>query len=175
MSFLKKLGETAKNTASSIGAKSANLVETGKLKMAKNQHEGKIEGKIKEIGQIVFAAHKEGVEPDPEKLQEKFNEIAELEAQIKEIEAQLEQLKESDEPDPAPTPAPSESPTAAEEESEEAAAPPPAQDETIPEATETTEAVATSPEEAAAPKFCANCGNPLTPGAKFCSGCGQGV
>ncbi|MDX9871097.1 MAG: zinc-ribbon domain-containing protein [Clostridia bacterium] len=95
MSFFKKLGETAMNTASTIGSKSANLVETGKLKLAKNQLEGKIDDKKLEIGDLVYAAYKAGSEPDNGLLQNKFNEIEELESQIRDIEAQLEQPKEN--------------------------------------------------------------------------------
>ena len=180
MSFFKKLGETAKNTASTIGAKSANLVEISKLKMAKNQHEGKINEKIAEIGRLVYAAHKEGVELDQEKLQEKYSEIVGLEAQIKEIESQMEQLREDTE--------------AASKTAEEDTAQEPSQDTTDVEEkleaeTAETETVESGAEETADPietteataepatvkKFCTNCGSQLGEGAKFCSGCGQPV
>ena len=94
MSFLKKLGESAKNTASTISSKSANLVETGKLKLAKNQLEGKINDKKQEIGDLIYTAYKGGIAPDNEQLQGKFNEVEGFEDQIREIEAQLEPPKE---------------------------------------------------------------------------------
>lgn len=190
-SFFKKLGETAKNTASTIGAKSANLMETGKLKLAKNQHEGKIEDKITEIGQLVYTAHKEGVELEQEKLDEKFNEIAELEVQIKEIEDQIEQLKEADETPAPAAPEATEQDQAApadEEGSETAPVPPSDSEATAPEAFETAEtaepaevadpvdpaeAEVVAEQPAAASKFCTNCGTSLVAGAKFCSSCGQ--
>jgi hypothetical protein len=110
MSFLKKLGESAKSTASTIGAKSANLVETGKLKLAKSQLESKIDNKKQEIGDIVYTAYKEGAEPDREQLQAKFDEIAGFEGQIMEIEVQLAQPKEAAAPEAQPREAASPAP-----------------------------------------------------------------
>jgi len=166
MSFLKKLGETAKNTASTIGSKSANLVETGKLKLAKSQLESKISDKKLEIGSLVYAAYKAGVDPDSEQLQAKFQEIEGLEEQIKEIEAQLEQPKESAAPPAPPSAQPATPPpfnaappsTPPPFPQEPPAAPPP-----MPAA------------EAPTAKFCSDCGTALEGGAKFCSNCGKAV
>lgn len=148
MSFLKKLGESAKNTASTISSKSANLVETGKLKLAKNQLEGRINDKKQEIGDLIYAAYKGGIAPDNEQLQGKFDEVEGLEGQIREIEAQLEQPKEAA-PPTSPPPSP---PSFA------ASAPPP-----FPQAGTDTPPAA---------KFCVNCGTGLA-GAKFCPNCGK--
>lgn len=146
-SFFKKLGEQAKNTASTIGTKSANLVETGKLKLAKNQLEGKINDKKQEIGDFVYGAYKAGSEPDGIQLKAKFEEIDALAAQISDIDAQL--AKESAAPPPA------------------AAEPAPAVPETAPAAPEA--AAAAAP----AAKFCPNCGAGLESEAKFCANCGK--
>lgn len=96
MSFFRKLGETALNTANTIGAKSADLVELGKLKLAKTQLEGKIEDSKIAIGHIIYEAYKNGTEPDNEALQTKFNEITDMENQIKGIDEKIEQDKVKD-------------------------------------------------------------------------------
>ncbi len=64
MSFFKKLGETALNTATTIGNKSAEMVEIGKLKFNKTQLEGKIKDKKTEIGDAVYTAYIAGQEPE---------------------------------------------------------------------------------------------------------------
>ncbi|MGI6677498.1 MAG: zinc ribbon domain-containing protein [Dehalobacterium sp.] len=89
MSFFKKLGETVKDTASSIGNKSADLVETGKLKLQKNQLEGDITAKKAAIGELVYFAYKQNVSPNEEDLVKFFAEITELENQILVIEDKL--------------------------------------------------------------------------------------
>jgi len=158
MSFLKKLGESAMNTASTIGTKSANLVETGKLKLAKSQLEGKINDKKLEIGAIIYAAYKAGTESDSEQLRAKFSEIEGLEEQIREIDVQLEQPKEGAAPPPPPATPPSAPPPFA---SAPSAAPPPFPQE--------------PPAAPPAAKFCANCGASLESAAKFCPNCGKAV
>lgn len=157
MSFLKKLGESAMNTASSIGTKSANLVETGKLKLAKSQLEGKINDKKLEIGNLIYTAYKGGVDPDNEQLQVKFNEVEGLEGQISEIDAQLEQPKETVAPAPPSAPPPFAASPAPE--------PPP-----FPQA-----AVEVPPMATPASKFCPNCGTSLDGASKFCPNCGKAV
>jgi|GEM_PF-2377404 len=93
MSFFKKIGQTALNTATTIGAKSADLMETGKLKLAKSQLEGKIKDIKTDIGHVMYEAYKNGVEPDSAVLQAKISEINEIEDQIKSINEKLEQDK----------------------------------------------------------------------------------
>jgi len=85
MSLLDKIKSTTKDTASTIGAKSAELVETGKMKFNKAQLESEIKGKKKEIGDLVYKAHKMGAEVDAEKLTKIFTEISELENEIEEL------------------------------------------------------------------------------------------
>lgn len=89
MSFLKKLGETVKDTASSVSAKSIDLMETGKLKMKKSQLEGGVKDKKIEIGELVYQAHKQEVTPDEFALNGIFEEIKELENQISVVEEKL--------------------------------------------------------------------------------------
>jgi hypothetical protein len=94
MSFLKKLGETAKSTASAIGTKSVELVNTGKLMVEKNNLKGKVNNKYTDIGSMSYVAYKEGIEPDQEKIVTIFREIDELEAQIAEVERKIKEEKE---------------------------------------------------------------------------------
>ncbi len=89
MSFLKKLGETVKDTASSVSAKSIDLMETGKLKMKKSQLEGGVKDKKVEIGGLVYQAYKQEVTPDESVLNGIFEEIKELEDQISAVEEKL--------------------------------------------------------------------------------------
>lgn len=89
MSFLKKLGETMKETASSIGSKSMDMVETGKLKLQKGQLEGDMKDKKTEIGHLIYLAQKENGVPDSEALRKLFAEVGELENQILSIDEKL--------------------------------------------------------------------------------------
>lgn len=107
MSFFRKLGETALNTANTIGAKSADLVELGKLKLAKSQLEGKIEDSKIAIGHIIYEAYKNGTEPASDALQTRFNEITDMENQIKSIDDKIEQDRVRDN---APVSAPAQEP-----------------------------------------------------------------
>ena len=85
MSLLDKIKSTTKETASNIGAKSAELVETGKMKFNKAQLESEIKSKKREIGDLVYAAHKMDAEVDAEKLTLIFTEIDGLENEIEEL------------------------------------------------------------------------------------------
>ncbi|MBK5251865.1 MAG: hypothetical protein JJE29_04450 [Peptostreptococcaceae bacterium] len=85
MSLLDKIKSTTKETASTIGAKSAELVETGKMKFNMAQLESEIKTKKKEIGDLVYAAHKMDEEVDAEKLTRIFYEIEEMENKIEEL------------------------------------------------------------------------------------------
>jgi hypothetical protein len=64
MDFFKKLSETVMDTASTISAKSTDMVEIGKLKLQRNQLENAIKDKKTEIGNIVYQAHKQNIQPD---------------------------------------------------------------------------------------------------------------
>ncbi len=85
MSLMDKIKNTTKDTASTIGAKSAELVETGKMKINKAQLEAEIKVKKREIGDLVYEAHKIDSEVDAEKLTLIFNEIGDLENKIEEL------------------------------------------------------------------------------------------
>lgn len=105
MSFLKKLSETVMDTASTIGAKSADLVETGKLKLQRNQLEGSIKDKETEIGELVYLAYKQSTPPDESALTALFAEVKNLENQITALDEKLRkeaaQAAQSAQPAPA--------------------------------------------------------------------------
>lgn len=89
MSFLKKLSETVLDTASTIGSKSADLVETGKLKLQRSQLENSIKDKKTAIGDLVYEAQKNGSDLSIEDLTPLFAEIKDLESQIEAIDEKL--------------------------------------------------------------------------------------
>ncbi len=96
MSIWKKVSKTAMNTASSIGAKSSEMIEIGKLKMKRNQLEGKIEDKKTEIGNAVYHAYKDGNQPDKDTIMEMVNEIKSIEEEIAEISEKINAVHEKD-------------------------------------------------------------------------------
>ncbi len=89
MSFFKKFSETMKDTASSIGSKSIDMVETGKLKLQRNQLETAIKDKKTEIGDLFYIAHKQAIIPDSDILSTIFDTIKDLESQIAIIDEKL--------------------------------------------------------------------------------------
>lgn len=93
MSFLKKLGEAAKDTASTIGSKSLDMVEIGKLKIHKGQLESNIQQKKAELGHLIYMAQKQNSEPDASSIGRLFTEMKELEDQIAELDEKLHKEK----------------------------------------------------------------------------------
>ena len=89
MSFFKKLGETMKDTAASIGSKSVDMVEIGKLKLQRTQLEGTIKEKKTEIGDLIYTAQKQIVTVDTDALATIFDIINGLEDQIASIDEKL--------------------------------------------------------------------------------------
>jgi len=92
--IFKKIGKTAKSTASTIGTKSVELMNTGKLMMEKNNLKGKITSRFKDIGSIIYKAHKDQISPDEEKIIAICQEIDDLEVQIADIEQKVKEEKE---------------------------------------------------------------------------------
>ena len=140
MSFFKKLGETVIETATTVGNKSADLVEQGKLKVQKNQFEGTIKEKKYEIGTLLYEAYKQGTSRDETTLNAIFSEIADLENQIAAIDDRYEKVGTKKDQD---------------------------------QVTQVVQEVEEKPAEGK--KFCAACGQELTPGAKFCKNCGSAI
>ena len=89
MSFLKKLGETVKETASTVSAKSADLVESGKLRLKKNQLELLIKDKKILIGDVIYTAYQQKSTPDETALAGLYADIDDYEVQISAIEEKL--------------------------------------------------------------------------------------
>lgn len=94
MSFLKKLGEAAKSTATTIGTKSAELVETGKLTVEKKKLEGKARDLLTDAGELYYQAHLTGTSPDQEKVLAIFADIQGIEQSIAEIEEKMHAEKQ---------------------------------------------------------------------------------
>jgi len=82
MNFFKKISETVIDTASTIGSKSVDLVETGKLKLQRNQLEAAIEDRKTAIGDLVYLAHLQNSTPNMDNLSTILSEIIDLENQI---------------------------------------------------------------------------------------------
>ena len=89
MSFLRKLSETVKETASTVSAKSADLVETGKLKLKKSQLETLIKDKKLQIGEIIYTAYQQKTPPDEAVLAALYSDTEDYEAQVSAIDEQL--------------------------------------------------------------------------------------
>ena len=100
MSFFKKLGETMKDTASTIGSKSMDMVETGKLKLQHTQLESAIKEKKVEIGDLIYTCHKQTIIVDLDLLKSMFDIINGLENQITAIDEKLhkEEVQASKQP-----------------------------------------------------------------------------
>lgn len=98
MSFFKKLSETAKSTASSIGTKSAELVSSGKLMVEKKQLEGKVNDKLTELGSVFYEGFASGTGLNSEQLTSICNEIKVLKRNIDEIEEKMHEEVSSAQP-----------------------------------------------------------------------------
>ncbi len=89
MDFFKKLSETVMDTASTISAKSTDMVETGKLKLQRNQLENAIKDKKTEIGNIIYQAQKQGLQPDESLLKSYFESILNMENEIEVVDEKI--------------------------------------------------------------------------------------
>ena len=89
MDFFKKLSETVMDTASTISAKSTDMVEMGKLKLQRNQLENAIKDKKTEIGNIIYQAQKQGLQPDESLLRSNFDSILNLENEIEVVDEKI--------------------------------------------------------------------------------------
>ena len=154
MTFFKKLTETAKNTANTIGTKSAELVSVGKLKMEKVQKEGKIRDKKLELGGLIYEAYAREEEPNNEVITQLCQEIQGIENEIADLDKQMKVEAEAN-----PTPATKtgvDCPNCGSVENE-----------------------GTIFCSKCGHKFissnCKNCGQNLAPDAKFCADCGTPV
>jgi len=101
MSFFKKLGETMKDTASTIGSKSMDIVETGKLKLQRTQLETNIKDKKIEIGDLIYTAHKQTTTVDLDVLKAIFDIMLGLENQITAIDEKLHKEEVQTSPQPS--------------------------------------------------------------------------
>lgn len=159
-SFFKKLTETAKTTATTLGAKSAELVTTGKLKVEKMQLEGKVKEKKLDIGSLVYSAYLAGEEPVNEAVGILCAEIKELEDQIAALDSQMKA---------------EESRTTATSASSSGGTAPLVSCPNCGNQEKEGTAFCSSCGQKLEAKSCENCGQKLAPGAKFCAGCGTPV
>ncbi len=90
MDFLKKFSETVMDTAATIGAKSNDLLETGRLKLQRSQLESALREKKTEIGNLVYFAHQQNTPADEIALGEIFAAIQDLENQIAAVDEKLQ-------------------------------------------------------------------------------------
>lgn len=149
-SFFKKLTETAKTTATTLGSKSAELVSTGKLKMEKMQIETKVKEKKLEIGNLIYSAYIADEEPIHEAVGILCVEIKALEDEIAGLEKQMNVEASQAVQTSAP------SVTCPGCGSQEKAG----------------TAFCSNCGKKLEEKHCENCGQKLALGAKFCAGCG---
>ncbi len=147
--FFKKISDTAKATASTISAKSAEIAQSGKSRLEINQLATRIKEKKTEIGEYVYQAFSQGQKPDEETLNSLNYEIKGYVDKIAELESQI----------------------AAEAQQAGAfgsSVPCPNCGNNMPQGA----AFCNNCGQKYEPALCGNCGQHLAPGAKFCAGCG---
>ncbi len=88
MDFFENLKEKVTKTTKVAIQKSNELVEITKLKMAVSDAENEITGIMRHIGEVLYDAYKTGgdsyssIEAECERIDEKYAQIAEIEARI---------------------------------------------------------------------------------------------
>ena len=153
MAFFDKLGEITK----SIGDKTTDAIETGKLNSKINSEKAAAGEDFKKIGEYYYGKYMEGAEVAPEIVEFCNSAKAHFDTAT-EAQAQIERIK-------------------AENEAEKAAAAPAVA--TAPVGGIVCPSCGTTNSEGT--KFCQNCGNkleipaPTEPGKRFCSACGTEV
>lgn len=89
MSFLKNLSDTVMDAATTISAKSIDLMETGKYKIQRAQLEMSIKEKKVAIGDLIYQAHKQNQEENKEILAILFQETKDLESQVAALDEKI--------------------------------------------------------------------------------------
>lgn len=100
MSFLKNLQEKAAGAAQTIGAKSQEVLEIGKLKLQITQIESDIKKLKLELGEAVYSAYAKDEEFPAEQIakiggdiRSKYAEIEATKAKIQEVQAKSDQTE----------------------------------------------------------------------------------
>jgi hypothetical protein len=96
MSIWNKVSKTTKNTISTIGSKSSEMLEAGKLKLKVNQLEDGINIKKKEIGVLVYDAYAKEDEPDKNAIMVFVNDIRDLENELKEVKEKISSIHQKE-------------------------------------------------------------------------------
>ena len=83
-----RAGGAAVNVASAVGRKTGELADSAKLRFHAATLEGRVEGTLAEVGELLYATHT-GSPTDSEVLQAKLENIDALKAELAEINRQL--------------------------------------------------------------------------------------
>lgn len=83
-----RAGGAAVNVASAVGRKTGELADSAKLRFRAATLEGRVEGTLAEVGELLYATHT-GSPTDSEVLQEKLEEIDALKAELAEVNSRL--------------------------------------------------------------------------------------
>ena len=83
-----RAGGAAVNVASAVGRKTGELADSAKLRFHAATLEGRVEGALAEVGELLYATHT-GSPTDSEVLQAKLENIDALKAELAEINRQL--------------------------------------------------------------------------------------
>ncbi len=94
MSFLKNLGEKAASAAQTIGSKSQELMEIGRLKLQITQTESDIKRLKQELGEVVYNAYSKDEEFPVEQIAKIGSDITGKYAEIEETKAKIQDIQE---------------------------------------------------------------------------------
>lgn len=83
-----RAGGAAVNVASAVGRKTGELADSAKLRFRAATLEGRVEGTLAEVGELLYATHT-GSPTDSEVLQAKLEEIDALKAELAEVNSRL--------------------------------------------------------------------------------------
>ena len=83
-----RAGGAAVNVASAVGRKTGELADSAKLRFHAATLEGRVEGTLAEVGELLYATHT-GSPTDSEVLQRKLEKIDALKAELAEVNGKL--------------------------------------------------------------------------------------
>lgn len=92
MDIIEKIISNVEKTTKAVVQKSNDMVELTKIKVALSGDEAKAEGLIREAGELVYAAYKDGT-GDPEDVEKVCKQLEQLEEEIVKKKNQLARLR----------------------------------------------------------------------------------